>query len=279
MTLSRSLNVSVAKSFEHAIELLFGSSFNPKIGRYRSNFVFRGLGDRKYELLTSLQRLGGDYAKLESSLIRNFRKYAETVPHGGPPSNWHWIAFAQHHGLPTRIMDWTWSPLVALHFATADLKEMNKVGRVWCLDSDKLFNYLPPNLIADLRKDYAFVPTVELLDVHSRGLRDLDALQGPQGHFVLFFEPPSMDQRIVNQYALFSVMPGAGLKLEDWLANYPDVWKAVDLPKDIKWEIRDKLDNMNMNERVLFPGVDGLSSWLKRHYSPGPPIGPSQPKP
>jgi len=44
--------------------------------------------------------------------------------------------------------------------------------------------------------------------------------------------------------------------------------RKIIIPASLKWEVRDKLDQANINERVLFPGLDGLSRWLKRHYSP-----------
>jgi len=86
--------------------------------------------------------------------------------------------------------------------------------------------------------------------------------------FPLFFEPPSMDDRIVNQFAFFSVMSDPKAVLDDWLVQNPQIARRIIIPAKLKWEIRDKLDQANITERVLFPGLDGLSRWLRRHYSP-----------
>ena len=79
-----------------------------------------------------------------------------------------------------------------------------------------------------------------------------------------------MDARIVNQGAIMSVMPGATLDLGKFLSTHPTIWRRIIIPKEIKWEVRDKLDQDTVSERMLFPGLDGLSRWLKRYYGPGP---------
>ena len=84
--------------------------------------------------------------------------------------------------------------------------------------------------------------------------------------FVLFFEPPSLDERIVNQFALFSLPSRADLLLEQLLERL-DAYRRVIIPATLKWEVRDKLDQANITERVLFPGLDGLSQWLKRYFT------------
>ena len=204
-----------------------------------------------------LPRIGS----VEGHLLRNFRKYAqlEAVPF---ESVWNWLALAQHHGLPTRLLDWTYSPYVALHFATADIRRYDRDGIVWMVEHVRAQEQAPDPLRDALHDEGMDVFTVELLDRVAPRRQALEEL----GDFVVFLEPPSINPRIVNQYALFSLMSRAEARLDDWLAARPQLARRVVIPAALKWEIRDKLDQANVTERVLFPGLDGLSRWLGRYY-------------
>ena len=126
-------------------EMLFRDSYNQEIDRIRSPFIYRGLSDISYELKTSLIRLGGPYERLEFHLLRNFKKYAFN-PQVTTSTDWDWLALAQHHGLPTRLLDWTYSPFAALHFATANIENYHIDGVIWALRYESLINYLPQRL-------------------------------------------------------------------------------------------------------------------------------------
>ncbi len=234
---------------------------------------------------TSLMRLGGEYWTLERHLLRNFRKYAhrDVVDRD---SFWYWLSVAQHHGLPTRLLDWTYSPFVALHFATNDISKMDTDGAVWVAKTEQIHNLMPAPLRAVLKNEGAAVFTVDMLaslererlrdptasiSVPSRrprnvrNLDDFDALSSKP--FALFFEPPSIDDRIVNQFALFSVMSDARMTMDEWFSQRSNVFKKVIVSSGMKWEVRDRLDQANITERVIYPGLDGLSNWLRRHYT------------
>lgn len=257
-----------ARSFEHALELLFQDAWQEPLRRFRSNLAFRGLSDSTYPLRTSLARLGGSFEQLEYHLLRNFRKYARLEgPADLTDSEWKWVTMGQHHGLPTRLLDWTYSPLVALHFATSAIDRFDVDGVVWCVDYVACHRELPTGLARVLETAGAHVLTIQMLEAVTRDLRGFDAL-ARERPFVAFFEPPSLDARLVNQYALFSVLPDATAALDHWLVERPALHRRVIIPRDVKWEIRDKLDQSNITERVLFPGLDGLAHWLARHYAP-----------
>ena len=63
-------------------------------------------------------------------------------------------------------------------------------------------------------------------------------------------------------------MSSPSAHLDEWLGQHPELRRKVRVPAKLKWEIRDNLDQANINERVLFPGLDGLSRWLARYYMP-----------
>ncbi len=248
-------------------EALFHDSYRQELQRYRSPYVYRGLGDANYDLKTSLMRLGGNYPEVEKHLIRNFHKYSKRLTNfGGADAFWDILAIGQHFGLPTRLLDWTYSPYVALHFATSKLHQFQNDGVIWAVNHEKVVDYLPNKLMAILLEEGSNKFTTESLNPVCRSWKEFDSLQ--EENFVIFFEPPSFDERIVNQFALFSAMPSSQALLNEWLVAHEDLYFRIIIAKELKWEVRDKLDQANINERMLFPGLEGLSSWLKRHYSP-----------
>lgn len=254
-------------SWLHLQEILYDLSQNESTHkRHRSDFAYRGVADKDWGLETSLYRLGGDFINVEAPLLRSFKKYAQPGAIEGS-SNWEILTVAQHHGLPTRLLDWTVSPKVAVHFATAEKEHYDKDAAIWRLDIPKARKVLPTLLRDVLSKEYAYLFSVEMLNKHIPDLQSFDSLR-PADPFVLFFEPPSLDARVVNQWALMTIMPGANYILSDFLTAHPDLYDRVIIPKELKWEVRDKLDQDNVTERMLFPGLDGLSQWLKRYYGP-----------
>ncbi len=252
-------------SWNQLQEELFADSWSEGLGRFRSRNAFRGLSDADYPLLTTLIRMGGDFVEVERHLLRNFKKYAHRniVQRD---SLWHWLSVAQHFGLPTRLLDWTYSPLVAMHFATANIEKLDTDGVIWAVNYVQAHQLLPAALGNRLAQEGANVFTVEMLDQSVTSLDFLDDLA--RDDFLLFFEPPSMEDRIVNQFAFFSIMSDPRRGVDAWLEKHPEVWRRIIIPAELKWEVRDKLDQSNITERVLFPGLDGLSKWLTRHYSP-----------
>ncbi len=263
------------KSWNDLVEATFADSFSQRLQRYRSPFAFRGMC-ADWPLTNSLQRLRHDVGTLgsiERAMFRNFKKYAY-ADFEKNSSDWKWLAVAQHHGLPTRLLDWTFSPFVAMHFATNELDKMDKDGVLWMVNFDEARTHLPQFFQSALHRHYAMTFSVEMLE-EDDDLKDpfrFEQTEGQEEPFVLFFEPPSLDPRIVNQWGLFSFTNRLDVRLDAWLLDKsmscPNIVRKIVIDADAKWEIRDKLDGMNLTERVLMPGLDGLSTWLKRWYSP-----------
>ena len=153
-----------------------------------------------------------------------------------------------------------------MHFATAELSLYGDDAAIFVVDYQKASDLLPDPLRHILSQTGSHVFTAEMLRQYAPTLHGFDQARAGLGDFALFFEPPSLDERITNQFAVFSMMSNPQFAFQEWLGTVPELGRKLVIDAGLKWEIRDKLDQANVTERVLFPGLDGLSRWLARHY-------------
>ncbi len=245
--------------------------------RARSSFLFRGMGNAAWDLRTSLERLGSPVHVVEQPLLRSFQKYASaSTLHGN--THWELLALARHNGLPTRCLDWTFSPLVAAHFATVNPRQFEHDGVIWCVDAVRWRDELLPRDMAEvLEQQLSWIYDVNTLARTFEDLRALDAAFASREQVIVFFEPPSLDARIANQGGILSLLSageaGHDAYLRRVMRDDPRLVRRIIIAASAKPQIRDMLDQNNINERILLPGLPGLCEWLKRYYSPARPGG------
>src|SRR5262245_43161881 len=188
-----STEVVTARSWEHLQTLLFQDAWDDGIKRFRSRFVFRGVEDTNFRLETSLMRLGGPYAMLERHMLRNFRKYAprSAVVHD---TVWHWLTLGQHYGLPTRVLDWSISPFIALHFSVWHANHMDRSGAVWMIDLLAWRSTIPQKVERVRRNAGIWAFDIDSLAKVAVSLPEFDRLS--KAPFAVFYEPPSFDDRV-----------------------------------------------------------------------------------
>ena len=248
--------------------LIFEQERNVENGRYRSAFFYRGMPDESYDLSTSLARNCGDKACiLETSLLENFIKYVSIEDPTIDESLWKALIVGQHHGLPTRLLDWTHSPLVALHFANTEgnLDDLDRRNcAVWRIDARELNEKLPQKYKDALNKKRTYMFSVKLLSEVTNDLEEYD--RDMASNSLVMIEPPSIDQRIVNQYSFFAVLPAGINNLEKFLNDNTENTVKYIINRNLRWDLRDLLDQLNMSERTVYPGKDGIAKWLARHY-------------
>jgi hypothetical protein len=241
---------------------------DPRTGRRRDSGVYRGDNDAGLPLFTSLDKLSGVHAPhgkadLETHMLRNFIRYSRPYFPTPPVNEWEVLVTAQHHGLPTRLLDWTYSPLVAAHFATVEGDESDRV--VWRLDWKQVHRqfHLPEFALP--------IQDLEGILGGDRPMTPWALFSGMAGQkqFACMFEPPSISPRIVAQSATFTVCSDKRQSFDCFLeANgLGSTLTKFIIPAGEAARFRDQLDLVGMDERRLFPGLDGVAAEMKRYYS------------
>ena len=256
------------ESMEHLLELLSEQEYRPELQRYRDLHIYRGESNASFKLSTSLMRNCKSLSsQLEMPMLQNFTKYAVLEEPIIEANVWKQMIVGQHHGFPTRLLDWSFSPLMALHFATSeqDLDNMEAHDAVvWRIDIHELHQNLPEKYQQGMKKYSTTVFSVDMLGEACDSLEQYDRDMGSNNMLVI--EPPSLDRRIISQYSFFSVVPSGMTDIVEFLNANTDKTVRYVIAKEIRWQIRDFLDHQNITERMVYPGLDGLSKWLGRHY-------------
>lgn len=253
--------------FEDLMPLFCEEKYQEGIKRHRSSYLYRGMGRTSYKMITSLKRNCKDkQSMLEPSILRNFTKYASLNDPSLQDSIWRQMMEGQHHGLPTRLLDFTHSPLVALHFAAVNnMDDMDTEDcMIWRIDMSELHNLLPDKYRNMVGESQTKIFSMNMLEEAVSTLEQYDEDMGD--HAMLIVEPSSIDERIINQYSFFAVVPTGIEDIEAFLDKYTNNTVKYIISKDLRWRIADTLDAFNISERIFYPGLDGLSAWIGRHY-------------
>jgi type I restriction enzyme M protein len=194
---------------------------------HRKIDIYRGVSDVKYELVPKIGWIpigtGRTRDKVEHNLISRFKEGALPYLQIAPKSEWDWLAIAQHHGLPTRLLDWTRNPLVALYFAVE--KDTKTDSAIYVL---KGYNHIStknnprPNLLKSVQK----------------------------------FVPDRITPRITAQLGLFTIHPEPEKPFDS-----DDVDKLI-IPNNLREDMKKILDTYGINSASLFPDLDGLTKHL-----------------
>ena len=217
-----------------------------------SNWAFRGEKDERFPLYSSLSRYFQNFRiapkawpDQEARILRIFKRKAHQFLDKPPDldDDFQWMALMQHHGAPTRLLDFTWSPYVAAFFA---LERALGDGVVWALNPARI--------------DSSRNPRPARMDPRVKG--NIQRYYSPGTHrFIWMGEPHTMNRRLIAQSGTFAVPGVLDVPIEGILDDRDqfNILAKLVLANDVREHGMRELYRMNITYATLFTDMDGLA--------------------
>lgn len=276
------MNVSQKEpqSLEEILDILLG---------FDEGWVFRGQCDSSWGLTTSLERIFRDRSEyrekslvVESCVVDVFKSkiHHYLQKDEAPTSELGWLSMAQHHGAPTRLLDFTSSPLVALFFASRVDLSRPAAFSIWALNFRKI-NEICNNLVSQ----DASVNSPCTIDEDPDKFYDIfSSLKSVPDSLAWIGEPRKVNLRLERQGGTFLIPTRIDMTIAESLSNIEKIDPVgivkIDIQKDLCYSVHRMLKKFGITSSRLFDGVDGLAAEITDdlNLTINKPVGEGGPK-
>jgi len=239
---------------------LLGRIYEIRNSLGENDLLWRGQSRAEWNLVPRIY--DGRYSlESERNITIRFRLQARArYPHC-PTTEVDWLFLMRHYGLPTRLLDWTLSPLIALFFALWDYNNDDHDGILWALNGSRLNRYqlcVPGILLPENQN---------VIDIAEKAFTETSNTDTAE---ILAVHPPHIDMRMVLQQAI-STIHSSSLSLEELVersGNPDNILASIIIPADAKPRIREMLDVLGISQSTLFPDLEHLAADVAEQQAP-----------
>jgi len=266
-----------------------------------NSFVFRGHQNASYSLIPGVYRHfketqharlmdasynGLIYSANENEMLEHFKKEAGGILCSVTQSDdFTWLQYAQHYGVPTRLLDFTANPLVALYFCCQNEQPCD--GAVWVLNSHTYLRWMNKDSFCAVYGEELTRENIYKAIIRNMiGYVDDDPERVEMMRPVQFI-PAYIDQRMAAQSSRFLLWGADKRPLEEMITASEEMNLSSDgiacriaddtrflskliIPNLCKHDILRALELLGISEKTVFPGLDGIGRYIEQYYRNNP---------